>query len=114
MSSPERPEVRSVELEVRHTTLTFRQLCRESGVHGRTVRRMIELGLIEHHESGSPEDGPWPAEAAAAVARADRLRRDLSLNLAGAVLAAELLARIEELERRLARPGDRPRRTDRG
>lgn len=75
---------------------------------------MIELGLIEHHESGTAEDGPWPAEAAAALARADRLRRDLSLNLEGAVLAAELLVRIDELERRLARPGDGPGRGDRG
>jgi hypothetical protein len=30
-----------------------------------------------------------------------RLRRDLGLNYAGAVLASELLARIDELERRL-------------
>ncbi|MGI9539605.1 MAG: chaperone modulator CbpM [Miltoncostaeaceae bacterium] len=113
MSGPERSEVRVVELEVRRTSLTFRQLCRESGVHGRTARRMIELGLIEHHESGSAKDGPWPAEAAAALARAERLRQDLSLNLEGAVLAAELLARIEELERRLARRGEASRRPGR-
>ena len=99
--------MRSVELEVRRTTLTFRELCQESGVHGRTVRRMIELGLVEHTSSGSATEGPWPAEAAAALARADRLRQDLSLNIEGAVLAAELLARIDELERRLARPGER-------
>jgi hypothetical protein len=37
------------------------------------------------------------------VARAARLRRDLALNCAGAVLACELLARIDELERRLSR-----------
>ncbi len=48
------------------------------------------------------------------VARAVRLRRDLGLNYAGAVLACELLARIEELERRLRalEPPD-PRRGDR-
>jgi hypothetical protein len=37
------------------------------------------------------------------VARAMRLRRDLGLNYAGALLACDLLARIEELERRLRR-----------
>jgi hypothetical protein len=38
---------------------------------------------------------------AARVARAERLRRDLGLNYAGAVLACELLDRISELEARL-------------
>ena len=112
MSRPEPERVRSVEFEVRHQTLTFRQLCRESGVHGRTVRRMIELGLVQHIESGSVSDGPWPAEAAAQLARADRLRRDFGLNNEGAVLAVELLARIDRLERRLGGrpPGRRPTR----
>jgi hypothetical protein len=32
-----------------------------------------------------------------------RLRRDLGLNYAGAILACDLLARIEELEARLSR-----------
>ena len=35
------------------------------------------------------------------LARASRLRRDLGLNYSGAVLACELLARIDELEQRL-------------
>jgi hypothetical protein len=34
------------------------------------------------------------------VAAAERLRRDLGLNFAGAVLACELLDRIQELEDR--------------
>jgi hypothetical protein len=40
-----------------------------------------------------------------------RLRRDLGLNYAGAVLACELLARIEELEERLGRFEAATRRT---
>jgi chaperone modulatory protein CbpM len=35
---------------------------------------------------------------ASRLARAERLRRDLGLNYAGAVLACELLDRIRELE----------------
>jgi hypothetical protein len=45
----------------------------------------------------------FPRDAAARLARAARLRRDLALSYAGAVLASELLARIDELEERLSR-----------
>ena len=53
----------------------------------------------------------FPPDAAARLAKAARLRRDLALNYAGAVLACELLARIEQLEERLRRyePPDHPR-----
>jgi hypothetical protein len=62
---------------------TVDQLARDAGLHPETVRRLLRLGLI--------------------AAPAIRLRRDLGLNLAGAVLACELLARIDDLEERLAR-----------
>ena len=67
-------------------------LARESGLHPDAVRRFIRLGLLD--------PPPFPRDAAARLARARRLRRDLGLNYAGAVLACELLARIEELESR--------------
>jgi hypothetical protein len=74
--------------------MTLDRLARESGVHPDLVRRLLALGLI---------DEPPRPDAAAQLARAVRLRRDLGLNWAGAVLACELLARIDELEERLAR-----------
>jgi len=77
-------------------------LARESGVHPDLVARLLGMGLI---------DEPFAADLPAQVARAVRLRRDLGLNWAGALLACELLARIDELEERLARY--EPRRTRR-
>jgi hypothetical protein len=68
-------------------------LAREAGLHPELVRRFIRLGLLE--------PAPFRRDAAARLARAARLRRDLGLNYAGAVLACELLARIEELQARL-------------
>lgn len=67
-------------------------LAREAGFHPDVVRRFVRLGLLE--------PAPFPRDAAARLARAGRLRRDLGLNYAGAVLACELLARIEDLESR--------------
>jgi len=72
-----------VELEV---------LAREAGLHPDIVRRFVRLGLLD--------PAPFPRDAASRLARAGRLRRDLGLNYAGAVLACELLARIDELESR--------------
>jgi hypothetical protein len=79
-----RPASYPVELQV---------LAREAGLHPDLVRRLIDYGLVD----------PGRRDAAAQLARAGRLRRDLGLNYAGAVLAAELLARIDELEERLRR-----------
>jgi hypothetical protein len=80
---------------VRRSTVPIetRALAREAGVHPDLVRRFVALGLLEPH----------PVDAAARIARAARLRRDLGVNYAGAVLACELLARIDELQRRLSR-----------
>jgi hypothetical protein len=49
----------------------------------------------------SVRHAPERPDAAAFVARAVRLRRDLGLNYAGALLACTLLDRIEQLEARL-------------
>ena len=77
------------------------RLARESGLHPEVVQRFVRLGLV------APTYSP---AAPALLARAVRLRRDLGLDYGGAVLACELLARIDELEERLARSlSDRPR-----
>ena len=87
-----------VELEV---------LAREAGVHPELVRRLVALGFL-----GAPHGRSFPRDAAPRIARAVRLRTDLGLNYAGALLATELLDRIELLEQRLRRyePADGRRR----
>lgn len=71
-----------------------------AGIHPDLARRLINLGLIA--PCGGTRASPLFRRAdAARLARALRLRRDLGLNYAGAILACELLARIDELEARL-------------
>jgi len=87
-------------------TLELEALAREAGVHPELVQRLVALGFLE-----SANRHLFPRDAAALLARAMRLRRDLGLNYAGALLACELLDRIERLEERLRRyETDRPRR----
>jgi hypothetical protein len=69
----------------------------QAGVRVAVVRRYLEFGLFEPHPE--PAEVPrYDARSAARIARAERLRRDLALNFAGAVLVCELLDRIRELE----------------
>jgi hypothetical protein len=70
-------------------------LARDSGLHPGLVERLVRLGALDEVPPLSN------AEAAARLARCERLRRDLGLNYAGAILACRLLARIDELEAQL-------------
>jgi chaperone modulatory protein CbpM len=75
-------------------------LARQAGVRIVHVRRYLEFGLFEPHPAEAAETPRFDPRSAARVARAERLRHDLGLNYAGAVLVCELLDRISELEAR--------------
>jgi chaperone modulatory protein CbpM len=77
------------------SALVIERLARESGLHPEVVVRLVRLGLV------APTYSP---AAPALLARVARLR-DLGLDYGSAVLVCELLARIDELEERLARSG---------
>jgi hypothetical protein len=72
-------------------------VAQRAGVRVTLVRRYLEFGLFEAHPA-SGEAPRYDPSSAARVARAERLRCDLGLNYAGAVLVCELLDRIRELE----------------
>jgi hypothetical protein len=80
------------------TLVEIEVIAHDAGLHPDLVRRLISLGAVE------PDGALFHRrEAAARLARISRLRRDLGLNYAGAVLAVDLLTRIELLEARLRR-----------
>ena len=81
-------------------TVELTVVARRAGVKIVHVRRYLEFGLFEPHPAVAPETPRFDPSSAARVARAERLRRDLGLNYAGAVLVCELLDRIGELEDR--------------
>jgi chaperone modulatory protein CbpM len=74
-------------------------VAREAAVHPDLVRRFVAPGLIEP-ASGTAAAPLFSSDDAATLARAARLRRALGVGYAGAVLACELLHRIDMLERR--------------
>jgi len=72
-------------------------IARQAGVRVSVVRHYVAFGLFERC-SGSNEVPLFEPSCAGRLAKAERLRRDLGLNYAGAVLACELVDRIRELE----------------
>ena len=74
-------------------------LARRAGVRVSLVRRYLAFGLFDPNP-GTGDSLRFAPSCAARLATAERLRRDLGLNYAGAVLACELLDRIYELEDR--------------
>jgi chaperone modulatory protein CbpM len=93
---------------IRAELIGIEQLSDDAGLHPQLVRRLVALGLIEPR-GGTSVAPLFRSGDAVLLARAVRLRRDLGLNFAGAVLASELLARIDELEARLRARPPRPR-----
>ncbi len=75
-------------------------LAREAGLSPALVERLVRLGVVSPLPGGSTVP-TYRRESAARLARAVRLRRDLGLNYAGAILALDLLDRIDVLETRL-------------
>lgn len=80
-------------------------VARQAGVRIALARRYLAFGLFDAC-AGTSEAPLFEPICAARLAKAERLRRDLSLNYAGAVLVCELLDRIGGLEDRLARSHD--------
>ena len=76
-------------------------VAREAGVRIALARRYLAFGLFDPCE-GTSEAPMFAPTCSSRLAKAERLRRDLSLNYAGAVLVCEMLDRIRELEDRLA------------
>jgi DNA-binding transcriptional MerR regulator len=81
-------------------TVELTVVARRAGVKTVHVRHYLEFGLFEPHPAAAAERPRFDPSSAARVARAERLRHDLGLNYAGAVLVCELLDRIGELEAR--------------
>ncbi|HET9104904.1 MAG TPA: chaperone modulator CbpM [Solirubrobacteraceae bacterium] len=98
--SPDRPTGPADRDRCAEHAVELTVVARQAGVRVVHVRRYLEFGLFEPHPAAPAESPRFPPSAAARVARAERLRCDLGLNYAGAVLVCELLDRIRELEGR--------------
>jgi chaperone modulatory protein CbpM len=80
--------------------VTLSDLTRTCRVHAEWVIELVEEGVIAPVRASGPV-WRFSATSVVRVQKAQRLQRDLGVNLPGVALALELLDRIEALEARL-------------
>ncbi len=80
--------------------VTLADLTRVARVHAEWVMELVEEGVLEPVAPGGPQ-WRFSATSVVRVQKAQRLQRDLGVNLPGIALALELLDRIDALEARL-------------
>ena len=85
-----------------HELLSLRDLAGHCGCHLRVVERFFRLGVIEEVDRRQQEPLFGPS-ALDRMGRALRLRRDLRVGASSLGLVLDLLERIEQLEREIAR-----------
>ncbi len=80
--------------------ITLARLCEECGLDAECVLEFVAAGLITPSGRRQSE---WRFDRSSIIRirKAERLRRDLGVNLAGAVLALELLDEIAQLRSQL-------------
>ena len=95
---------RSTSLDVmildRHAAFSMREICRACGTDKRFVLELVAEGIIEPLDEA--DDWRFSGEALVRARSAQRLMRDLGVNLPGVALALDLLDELERLRRRNA------------
>jgi chaperone modulatory protein CbpM len=80
--------------------VTLADLTRTCRVHAEWVLELVQEGVLEPLGPGGPQ-WRFAATSVVRIKKAQRLQRDLGVNLPGIALALELLDRIDTLEARL-------------
>ncbi len=94
------PQSQTEEILEQSAEVTLADLTRSCRVHAEWVLELVQEGVLEPVQRGGPQ-WRFAATSVVRVRKAQRLQRDLGVNLPGIALALELLDRIDALEARL-------------
>lgn len=83
------------------TEITVVELCELCSVDTQTIDDLIAEGILE--PSNAANTARLPYSSVRVTSTVIRLQRDLGVNLAGAALALDLMAQIDELRAQLRR-----------
>lgn len=94
-----RYSVISVDILDKKTVFTLRDLCEHGGVHAKFVIELVDYGVINPMKDSPPQQWCFDVHALLRLEKAERLQRDLHLNMAGLAMCLELLDEIDSLEK---------------
>lgn len=81
--------------------LTLRDLCHDCQVNAEYVIELVEFGIVQPREGRRPREWVFAGDDLVRVKKAERLRRDLEVNLPGVALSLDLLEELSQLRRRV-------------
>lgn len=100
----EKDRILSVEPVEPTATFTLWEVCEREGCHAEFVIKLVNYGVIAPVEE-SPHVRQWrfDLQTLARLHRAQRLQRDLKMNVPGLALSLELLDEVQEMRRKVDR-----------
>ncbi|MFL1405804.1 chaperone modulator CbpM [Marinobacter sp. M1N3S26] len=94
----------SVELEDAEGTFTLREFCERGECHAEFVIKLVSYGIIAPvEESRDARDWAFDLQALARLRKAQRLQRDLKINLPGLAMSLDLLDELQDMRREVDR-----------
>lgn len=94
----------SVELEDPEGTFTLREFCERGECHAEFVIKLVSYGIIAPiGEDRAARDWAFDLQALARLRKAQRLQRDLKINLPGLAMSLDLLDEVREMRREVDR-----------
>lgn len=84
-----------------NAVFSLSEICERCGLHAEIITEMVAYGIVTPIEPTQPR-WQFSADALLRLHRAQRLQRDLELNLPGLALSLELLDEVESLRGEIA------------
>lgn len=99
-----RDTVITVELEESAGRFTLREICERGQCHAEFVIKLVSYGVLTPvEERRSARDWAFDSTALLRLRKAQRLQRDLNMNLPGLAMALDLLDEVEGMRREIDR-----------
>lgn len=99
-----RDTIITVELDDPAGTFTLREICERGECHAEFVIKLVSYGVISP-VNDTPNTGDWAfdLQALARLRKAQRLQRDLKINLPGLAMSLDLLDEVRDMRREVDR-----------
>ncbi|MCK7543718.1 chaperone modulator CbpM [Marinobacter bryozoorum] len=99
-----RDTIITVELDDPAGTFTLREICERGECHAEFVIKLVSHGVISPvNDTQEARDWAFDLQALARLRKAQRLQRDLKINLPGLAMSLDLLDEVRDMRREVDR-----------